>query len=186
MSGDLPPVRPGVDEDSWELIALIGACWSEYPGCVMDIHGEYPELLAPASLYRDTGGDLLVATDPCGTVVGTVAWRPSRPGVVELERLYVHRRWRRRGLAAQLAGMVEDAAAGAGARTVELWSDSRFADAHRFYERRGYTRAGPNRELHDLSHTSERHYRKVLGAPARSDEHASGRPRGAASDEPPA
>jgi GNAT superfamily N-acetyltransferase len=153
-------LRPAVDDDSWDVIALIGACWSEYPGCVMDVHGECPDLLAPASAYHSRGGAFWVATDGCGTVIATVGWRPLDSGAVELERLYVNRRWRRRGLAATLADLVERVADDRGAGAIELWSDTRFADAHRFYERRGYLRAGPDRDLGDLSRTREHHFRK--------------------------
>jgi GNAT superfamily N-acetyltransferase len=159
-----PHLRPAEDDDGWDVIALIGACWSEYPGCVMDVHGECPDLLAPASAYERLGGAFWVATDSCGTVVATVGWRPLGPGILELERLYVGRRWRRRGLAATLADLVEETAAARHATTMELWSDSRFADAHRFYERRGYQRVGPDRELRDLSRTREHHYLKALAA----------------------
>jgi GNAT superfamily N-acetyltransferase len=158
----LPQVRLAVDGDSWDIIALIGGCWSEYPGCVMAVHGECPDLLAPASAYRGSGGEFWVAVDPCGTVIATVGWRPGGAQAVELERLYVNPRWRRRGLAAVLADLVENTALERGAAEIQLWSDSRFADAHRFYERRGYVRRGPDRDLGDLSQTRERHYVKPV------------------------
>jgi GNAT superfamily N-acetyltransferase len=157
-----PVIRVGRDDDSWDVIALIGACWSEYPGCVMDVHGECPDLLAPATTCRSAGGELWVATDRCGTVVATVGWTRLDPGTAELERLYVARRWRRHGLAAELATLAEDAARAAGATRIELWSDTRFTGAHRFYETRGYERAGPDRALGDLSHTREHHYGLIL------------------------
>jgi putative acetyltransferase len=128
----------------------------------MDVHGECPDLLAPASAYQRGGGAFWVAVDPCGTVVATVGWRPLQSGAIELERLYVNSRWRRRGLAAALAGLVEDTARERRAEEIQLWSDSRFTDAHRFYERRGYRRQGPDRTLDDLSHTREHHYVKAL------------------------
>jgi putative acetyltransferase len=128
----------------------------------MDVHGECPDLLAPASAYGQAGGAFWVAVDPCGTVVATIGWRPLPPVAIELERLYVSHRWRRRGVATRLADLVEDTAAARGATQVQLWSDSRFGDAHRFYERRGYARAGPDRELGDLSRTREHHFVKVL------------------------
>jgi putative acetyltransferase len=158
----LAHLRPARDEDGWEVIALIGACWSEYPGCIMDVHGECPDLLAPAEAYRRQGGEFWVGTDPCGTVVATVGWRPLPDGALELERLYVARRWRRRGLAARLADLVEGEAADRQSGSVELWSDTRFADAHRFYEQRGYVRRDPDRNLGDLSATREHHYVKPL------------------------
>jgi putative acetyltransferase len=154
------------DDDGWEVIALIGACWGEYPGCVMDVHGECPELLAPARAYGEAGGAFWVATDTCDHVVATVGWRPLPSGAVALERLYVHRRWRRRGVAALLAALVESVAEERGAPAVELWSDTRFVDAHRFYLRRGYTPAGPDRRLDDASHTVEHHFAKDVGTGA--------------------
>jgi GNAT superfamily N-acetyltransferase len=144
------------------VIALIAGCWSEYPGCIMDVHGECPDLLDPAGTYVRLGGQFWVATDPCGSVIATIGWRPLDAARVELERLYVNPRWRRRGLAHTLTDLVEEAAAGLHAREIELWSDTRFETAHRFYQARGYVRVGPDRELGDLSHTREHHYVKAL------------------------
>jgi putative acetyltransferase len=171
-------LRPASDTDGWEVIALIGACWAEYPGCVMDVHGECPELLAPASAYERAGGAFWVATDPCTSVMATVGWRPRPDSAVALERLYVHRRWRRRGVAAVLAGLIEEVARSLGAPMVELWSDTRFVDAHRFYTGRGYRPGGPDRFLEDASRTVEHHFVKDLGeggGPVRSPEGASRR-----------
>jgi hypothetical protein len=42
-------IRPGRDSDAAGFIALIGACWAEYPGCVLDVDGELPELRALAT-----------------------------------------------------------------------------------------------------------------------------------------
>ena len=57
-------LRVATDDDGWGLIALIGACWSEYPGCILDVHGECPDLLAPAvawlSLYVLAGREQMV------------------------------------------------------------------------------------------------------------------------------
>jgi putative acetyltransferase len=132
----------------------------------MDVHGECPELLAPAREYDEASGRFWVATDACHTVVATVGWRPLASDAVALERLYVHRRWRRRGVAATLAAFVEAIARDRGAPAVELWSDTRFLDAHRFYLSRGYSRVGADRELHDASHTVEHHFVKDLAPDA--------------------
>jgi len=48
---------------------------------------------------------------------------------------------------------------------VHLWTDTRFTDAHRLYERLGYARLDETRALHDRSGTVEYHYRKTI-APA--------------------
>jgi putative acetyltransferase len=75
--------------------------------------------------------------------------------------LYVGRRWRKRGLGERLAALVEAEAGTRAARSIVLWSDTRFEDAHRLYERLGYAR-GTTRELHDLSNTVEYCFRKSL------------------------
>lgn len=92
--------------------------------------------------------------------------RPLRPGAVELTTLYVAAAARRQGWGARLVWWVERAARERGAGRVELWSDRRFADAHRLYERLGYRATGGTRELHDLSATVERAFAKDLPPPA--------------------
>ena len=44
-------IRAGRDEDAGGFIALIGAAWAEYPGCVLDVDGELPELRALATYF---------------------------------------------------------------------------------------------------------------------------------------
>lgn len=151
-------LRRARDSDWWGVVALVSACWAEYPGCVMDAHRECPDLLAPASAYVEAGGEFWVVLDDCHTVVAVAGWRPLASAAVELERLYVAPQWRRRGVADLLAGMVEAVARERGAPSVELWSDTRFESAHAFYRRRGYVQSGPDRSLQDLSETVEHHF----------------------------
>ncbi|MBX6374229.1 MAG: GNAT family N-acetyltransferase, partial [Acetobacteraceae bacterium] len=54
-------LRPGRDDDAEGFIALIGACWAEYPGCVLDVDGEVPELRALATHFARQGGALWAA-----------------------------------------------------------------------------------------------------------------------------
>lgn len=118
-------------------------------------------MLAPATSYDVPGAQLWVGTvdDDMAACVGI---KPSSRRVVELKCLYVGAPARRRGLGARLVGLVESAAAGLGAGTVELWTDTRFGDAHRLYERLGYRRGALTRDLHDPSGTTEYHYTKQL------------------------
>ena len=160
-----PWLREARDGDADGLIALIGACWSEYPGCVLDVDGEVPELRAIASHYAARGGRFWVA-EAEGRVVGSVGLLPSGPDGAELCKLYVLRAARRRGLGARLAGLVEAEARRRGAAFLELWTDTRFADAHRLYERLGFGRLPETRVLHDLSNSVEYRYRKPLTGPA--------------------
>jgi putative acetyltransferase len=155
-------IRDARDEDAWDLIGLVAGCWSEYPGCILDVHGEEPDLLSIATAFRSRGGRFWVV-ERGGRLVASVGMSPApEPASALLLKLYVARSARRQGLGGTLVGLVESESAATGATTVELWTDTRFLDAHRLYERRGYVRNGTTRELHDLSHSVEYHYRKEL------------------------
>jgi putative acetyltransferase len=152
-------IRDARDDDSAQLIALIEAVYAEYPGCVLDVDGEAPHLRRPASAFAERGGRLWVA-ESAGAVVACGGFA-DRGEALELLGLYVAPSARRRGLAGRLAALVERAAVERGRARVELWTDTRFLDAHRLYERLGYVRGG-TRELRDLSRSVEHHYRKSL------------------------
>lgn len=161
-----PRTRPVRDDDAPELIALVGAAFDEHPGCVLDLTGIDADLVAPATdasagatawwvvPSTDTGLD---ATVGCGPVVD---------GTAELKRLYVAARARRRGLATALVRTVEVHAAAHGATRIELWSDTRFTDAHALYGQLGYRPTGEDRELHDPSSTTEWRFVRDLPPPA--------------------
>lgn len=156
-------IRSARDGDARQLIDLIASCFAEYPGCVLDVDREEPELKAIASTFAAGNGLFWVATRE-ERVVGSVGLLPSgRGGVMELKKLYVARSERRRGLGSRLCLLVEKEARSRGAEMLELWSDTRFADAHRLYERLGYLRGGETRELHDLSRSVEFYFSKPLG-----------------------
>jgi putative acetyltransferase len=154
-------IRDARDADSPGLIRLIEDCYAEYPGCVLDVEGEAPELIAPATSHANAGGRLWVA-ERGGAIVGSVAILPADARSAELKKLYVSSGVRRLGLGARLCGLVEAEARSRGAATVVLWSDTRFEDAHRLYEGRGYERGPDTRELHDASNSVEYYFRKSL------------------------
>ncbi|HWA80764.1 MAG TPA: GNAT family N-acetyltransferase [Acetobacteraceae bacterium] len=162
-----PCVRPGRDSDAAGFIALIGACWAEYPDVIFDIDGEVPELRALATHYAGKGGMLWAAEAKGGEVVGMVATLPAKAeadaaSCWEIARMYVARPWRGTGLAHRLLDRAESHARAQGARRAVLWSDTRFRPAHRFYEKRSYVRVGPLRVLNDLSRTLEFGFTKPL------------------------
>jgi putative acetyltransferase len=153
--------RDAADADSEALIALIGGVFEEYPGCVMDVDGEMPELRAIASHFRRLGGRFWVA-EQGGMIVGCIGSAPLPDRGVQLHKLYVRADARRRGIGGALCDRLEDTARQSGATRVELWSDTRFKTAHSIYERRGYVRGSQTRELHDKSDTVEYFFRKPL------------------------
>lgn len=158
-------IRPVTDADAAAMTELVGSVYAEYPGCVLDLDGVDDDLTAPRTAIDAKRGDLWVVEDVDGRLVACCGWAPvevsGRPAV-ELKRLYVAPRARRRGLGAWLVAQVERVARERGAAAVELWSDTRFTDAHRLYERLGYARQPETRELHDPSDTTEYRYRKPL------------------------
>ena len=154
-------MRAGRDSDADGFIALIGACWSEYPGVKLDVDGEMPELRALATHYADLGGALWAA-EADGRVAGMIATRPFEAGAWEICRLYVLPSLHGSGLGHHLLDTAETHARAAGAIRLILWSDTRFDRAHRFYEKRGYIRHGPIRVLRDISHSLEFGYAKPV------------------------
>ena len=71
-------IRDARDEDGPALVGIIGRVFTEYPGCVLDVDGEMPELRAIASSFRRQGGRFWVATrraDPAGA-----EGSPEKPG----------------------------------------------------------------------------------------------------------
>jgi putative acetyltransferase len=155
-------LRDATDADAAGLIALIGGVFDEYPGCVLDVEGEMPELLTIATTHARAGGRFWVA-ERGGRLVGSIGLTPAKePAGIELRKLYVHKSERQTGLGSQLLELVEREARARAARFIDLWSDTRFQTAHRFYEKRGYLRGPSTRELHDKSDTVEFYFRKQL------------------------
>ncbi len=155
-----PLVRTAVDEDAPGVLALVEACFSEYEHCILDTE-EMPHLLALATHFGSQGGAAWVVTDG-DVVVGTVAWRPRPAGSSELHMLYVAASGRRQGLGTQLVQLVEGEAWRSGATRIELWTDTRFLDAHRLYRTLGYVQDPETRALHDRSDSVEFHFTKTL------------------------
>ena len=156
-------IREARDDDSWDLIALVAACWAQYPGCVLEVHTENPDLLAPATYFAERGGRLWVA-EANGHVLGCMGVYPSQDieGWARGRRLYVAPRLRGVGLGRRFLRLVEDEARRLGVSHVELWSDTRLLHSHRLYESYGFVRR-EQRTLDDVSRSSEYHFVMALG-----------------------
>ena len=145
-------VRLAHDRDGPAIIALIERCWADYPGCVLYVDEEEPQLRALATYFAGLGGAVWIADEGAGLV----ATRPLAPGRWEICKVYVHPDHQGTGLAQRLMALAEGHSGGP---AFELWSDTRFARAHRFYEKLGYVRGGV-RDLGDRSQSFEYHYSK--------------------------
>ena len=159
-------IREARDDDALDVIELIGGVFGEHHRCILDVDGEMPELRGIASWARALGGTFWVCEEG-GRVVGCCGFTPtSDPRGIELRKLYVHRRARGGGVGRALYAKVLEAARGRSAAFIELWSDTKFASGHRFYERNGFVRTGQPRALGDLSETREYRYVLELARPA--------------------
>ncbi len=153
-------IRDARDGDGDALIALIETCFADYDGCFLDVDGDSPELRIFASYYTGKGGRAWIA-ELSGKVVGSAAVEPV-PGGAHIQSLYVDPAMRRQGLARRLLALVEAEATRSGARSIDLWTDTRFTEAQAFYERLGYRRQAGTRSLDDASRSIEYHYVKTL------------------------
>jgi len=98
-------------------------------------------------------------------VAGSLAVFPTRdPAVYEIGKVYVAHAARRGGVASRMLALALDFARAAGARRVRLYTDTRFADAHRFYERQGFHRLPGVRHIADVSQSWEFAYDLALSA----------------------
>lgn len=149
---DTPTIRPVEPKDHAEIIAMIRSIYDDYDNMVLEVEKEAPHYLDPGKHFRSRGGDFWVV-ERNGEIVATVAATVAG-NRAELFCLYVRQDARRQGLARRLVELVIAAAAQRGANRLEMWSDTRFTDAHRLYRNMGFTQDG-ERELHDLSDTVE-------------------------------
>jgi len=150
-------IRPGTDADAEQFIRLVREAWADYPGVVFDLDGELPELRHLATHFAGLGGALWLSADHRGMI----AARPLREDDAwEICRVYLDKAARGTGLAQRLLATAEGHARANGAKRLVLWTDTRFAAAHAFYEKAGYIRQGAIRILDDRSNSLEFRYAK--------------------------
>lgn len=116
-----------------------------------------PELRALATHYARNGGALWIAGDGDGMI----ATRPSHASIWEICRVYVMPALHGTSLAATLLETAEAHANQSGAAELELWTDTRFVRAHRFYEKHGYTKQPEQRTDSADSFTEFRYSKRV-------------------------
>jgi putative acetyltransferase len=155
-------IRHARDGDGPGIAGLIAGVFAEYPGCFY-VEAEFPELAHPSTHYAARAGAVWVAEE-AGAIVGSFAVAATTdPAVFEISKVYLAAPVRGRGLAQALLGLALDHARAHGGRTVRLWTDTRFLDAHRFYEKSGFSRMPGIRFLGDESSSWEFPYARAIG-----------------------
>jgi putative acetyltransferase len=131
-------VRRAESADAAAIAAVVRAVFDEH-GFTWEAEGYHRDLLDAAAHY-----DAFWVAEDGGAVVGTVGLDLSDTGVgglrgcdCSLERLYVLPQARGRGAGSALLLAVVAEARARGRRRLAIWSDKRFEDAHRLYERFG-------------------------------------------------
>lgn len=157
----MPLIRPARDDDGDAIAALIADVFADYEDCPF-VRAEFPELAAPASHYAGRGGGAWVLEDDAGAVVGSFALSRTAGAVFEIHKVYLARPWRGQGWAGRLCEAGIAAARAAGARRLRLWTDTRFLEGHRFYERRGFVRQPVVRYLADATRAWEFAYTRSV------------------------
>jgi GNAT superfamily N-acetyltransferase len=123
------------------VIALILPIQTEEFG-VATTAADQPDLQRIADVYQRGRGGFWVATD-AGQVVGTVGLIDFGDGGA-LRKMFVRRDRRRTGVGEALLDVAVTHARAAGLPALWLGTVETMTAAHRFYERKGFTRVSPD------------------------------------------
>ena len=147
-------VVSGADRlDASGIVALVARVFAEY-GFVFDPATEVPDLVHFENHYEPPRGAFFAVRDG-GLIVGSVGVEQLDPATAELHRLYLDAYLRGQGTGRAL---VEEVLGWCRARAVSrlvLWSDTRFEQAHRLYERMRFRQTGERTLPDDVNQTRE-------------------------------
>ncbi|CAN5650469.1 GNAT family N-acetyltransferase [soil metagenome] len=145
-------IRPITKKDVPQIIKLIGDIWAEYD-CVLDTQGDDKYLLAPDDYFHSKDGEFWVAAER-NEIIATVGVLMLDEKTAELKSLYVRGDFRRENLGENLIKLAVKSASMKVRSEIILWSDTRFTNAHRLYEKLGFKLLG-KRELKDTNKSIE-------------------------------
>jgi len=147
-------IREATNDDIEDVVRVIRTVYDEY-SFSWEEDGYHADLYDLEKAYRDAGDTFYIA-ELDGKIVGTAALElfariEGEEGTIvplkgyqriagidcSIERLYVHPDGRRNGVGRALFDRVINDAKAKGRTTMEIWSDKKFVDAHRLYERMG-------------------------------------------------
>jgi len=151
--GSTLAVSLGRSADVPGVVELIGRVYLEY-GFVYVPEVEVPDLYRFDQHYAAPHGAFFVVREG-SAVVGSVGVERLNDGSAELHRLYLDAGLRGRGTGRALVETVLEWCRTQKIRRLILWSDTRFDQAHRLYERMGFQRTGERVLPDDLNQTRE-------------------------------
>jgi GNAT superfamily N-acetyltransferase len=137
---DLVTIRPAIQDDDPERV--FGLLWQLAPDDPRPDPGRLAKVWE--EIHQQPGRCLLLAMcedEPVGTVDTVLVpnlTRMARPYML-VENMVVDARHRRRGIGGLLMAAAEARARSAGCYKIQLLSNARRSDAHRFYEAAGLT-----------------------------------------------
>ena len=154
-------LRLARNKDSEQIIKLIRKCFKDYQNCFLDVENDSPELKYIYSYFRKQRGKFWVLEDK-NKIIGCMGYLPSKKNEIEIHKLYIDQKFRRKGLAKHLVKKVENIAVRENKSKVILWTDTRFKEAHKMYLKMDYEKSKKTRRLYDISGTEEYNFVKNL------------------------
>ena len=154
-------LRLARNKDSEQIIKLIRKCFKDYQNCLLDVDNDSPELKYIYSYFHRQRGKFWVVEDK-NKIIGCMGYLPSKKNEIEIHKLYIDQKFRRKGLAKHLVQKVENIAVRENKSKVILWTDTRFKEAHKMYLKMDYEKSKNTRRLYDISGTVEYNFIKNL------------------------
>jgi putative acetyltransferase len=145
---------PATRADVPDVLALLARIWREY-NFVWAPEIEFPDLFDFDAYYAAPRGAFWVVRDDAGRVVGCVGVDRVENGTAEIHRVYLDAHLRGRGLGRVLVDTALTWARQHGFARMVLWSDTRFTQSHRLYDRMGFVRLGERTVPNDPNDSRE-------------------------------
>ena len=136
----ISPVRTAAE------LALAAELFREYAASLdvdLGVQGFAAELAGLPGGYAPPRGELLLARDPAGAVLGCIALRPLAGAACEIKRLYVRPEARGRDVGAALVGAIARAAQELGYGEMRLDTLPSMTAAIALYRRLGFAPIAP-------------------------------------------
>lgn len=147
-------LRPARVDDIPLISDIIQDVFVEYGWTFVEID-ELPDFVFYETHYHDPErASLFVLTDETGQIIGSIGLKNAGRGPY-LSRVYLRAESRGHGLGKWMTGVVMEMARSRGFTSIHLWTDTRFLDAHRMYDRLGFRMTGDLRSLHDVNRSFE-------------------------------